>query len=80
MKDHFEEAFKKFDECMQLFGKGINSIIEDVSDRIKETKLPKETKIRIKEGSVIYAGKGVHCRLLTDVEAIIVDGDDKKES
>jgi hypothetical protein len=75
MKDHFEEAFKRFDECMQEFGKGINSIIDDVT-----AKVPKETRIKIKTGSVVYIGKGVHARLTSDVEAIIVDGDEKKEA
>jgi hypothetical protein len=64
---HFEKAFEKFDECMDLFGKGINSIFKEVTG--KDTK---ETKINIKAGSVVYVGKGVYARLSKDAEATLV--------
>ncbi|MDD5649815.1 MAG: hypothetical protein PHF86_05245 [Candidatus Nanoarchaeia archaeon] len=66
MNTHFEKAFEKLDECMDLLGKGINSIFKEVAG-----KDAKETKINIKAGSVVYVGKGVYARLLKDTEATV---------
>jgi hypothetical protein len=65
MNNHFDKAFEKFDECMKLFGKGIDEVFKSIgTDK-------KETKIKIKSGSTIYVGKGVYAKILNDVEAIV---------
>jgi hypothetical protein len=71
MNSSFDKAFEKFDECMKLFSKGIEDIFNGKEER-------KETKIKIKKGSVIYIGQGIHAKLLDDVEATTTSALDKE--
>lgn len=72
MNSNIDKAFEKFDECMTLFGKAVSDVFSDFSKKIK---IKKGTKIKIKKDSVIDIGKGIHAKLLNDVEAIVVSND-----
>lgn len=62
--DMFDKVFKKFDECMDLFEKGVDQVF-------KTRSLKKGTKIKIKKGSTVYIGQNLYVTLLNDVEATV---------
>lgn len=76
MNDNFGKAFKKFDECMTEFGKGVESLVNDVFTEKGEGK----TTIKIKKGSTVMIGKNTYAKLTADVEAELVSSEEDKEN
>jgi hypothetical protein len=74
MNKDLEEAFDKFDQCMESFGKGMSNLFDSVFKNKVDG-----TKISIKKGSTIYVGKGVYAKLLDDVEAVVTSTEEEKK-
>jgi len=75
MNANFDKAFKKFDECMTEFRKGIEDLFNGLTMEKEEG-----SRIRIKKGSKVYIGKGIAVKLINDVEAEILDDEPSAES
>lgn len=73
MNSHFENAFKKLDECMTSLGKGFENIFDNITTEKEEG----GTRIKIKKGSTVMVGKGVYAKLSHDVEAEIIEEPEK---
>lgn len=74
INNHFENIFKKLDECMTSLGKDIETLFDNINTEKKED----GTRIKIKKGSTVYLGNGTYAKLSHDVEAEIVE-EPKKE-
>lgn len=72
MPNNFQDALNKLGECVELVGKGLEDIVEDLSKNFGTEK--KDTCIRIKRGSRVCIGEGIYAILENDVEAILVKG------
>jgi len=72
MSNSFDAALSKLGECVELVGKGLEGVVDNLYKTLGATDT-KGTRIRIKVGSKICVGKGVYAILQSDVEAILVD-------
>lgn len=70
MSNSFEKAFNSLTDCVTNLGKGVEELVEGL---MTEKENEEGSKIRIKKGSKVFLGKGVFVKLLSDVDAEILD-------